>query len=199
MYKYINKSLNQLEKYDNIEERGTILRLKGLYYIKIKKYENAVALLNESINIFSNLNRINNKYKLSISACYNYLGQTNKELGKYQDAYEYYKKSINLCSDNSIEKGLETFYSNIGQVLYEMGSNDEAEYYINKSIQLFEKYKTIWGRDTAECYAALIEINKNNYIAAKSHYEMALILAKKLNNPKSIRLAEDVKKKLNQF
>lgn len=199
MYKYINKSLNQLEKYDNIEERGTILRLNGLYYIKIKKYENAVALLNESINIFSNLNRINNKYKLSISACYNYLGQTNKELGKYQDAYEYYKKSITLCSDNSIEKGLETFYSNIGQVLYEMGSNDEAEYYINKSIQLFEKYKTIWGRDTAECYAALIEINKNNYSTAKSHYEMALILAKKLNNPKSIRLAEDVKKKLNQF
>lgn len=197
MYKYINKSFKLLERYDNIEERGTILRLKGLYYIKTKKYENAIELLNESINIFSNLNRINNKYKLSISACYNYLGQSNKDLEKYQTAYEYFKKSIDFCSDNSIEKGLETFYSNIGQVLYEMGSYDEAEHYINKSIQLFERYKTIWGRDIAECYASLININNNNLSTAKAHYEIAYTLAKRLNNPKSLKLTEDIKKQLN--
>lgn len=196
MYKYLNKSLKILEKNDNIEERGTILRLKGLYYIKIKKYQQAEELLNESINIFSNLNRINNKYKLSISACYTYLGLANKDMGKFEAAYDYFKKSIDLCADNSILKGLETFYSNIGQVLYEMGKYEEAEDYINKSIELFKKYKTIWGRDLAECYAALIEINKKDFERAKNHYETAYELAKKLNNPKSMRLADNIRKML---
>lgn len=196
MYKYVSKSLNILEKNDNIEERGTILRLKGLYYIKIKKYDAAVELLNESINIFTNLNRISDKYSLSISAGYAYLGQIQKDLGDYNLAYESYKKSIDLCKDTTIVKGLETFYSNIGQVLYEMQRYDEAEYYISNSIELFKKYKTIWGRDLAECYAALIEINKKNFKEAAEHYDIACSLAKKLSNPKSLRLCDTVKKLL---
>ena len=198
MYKYINKSLKLLEKNDNIEERGTILRLKGLYYIKTKKYEEATKLLNESLVIFSSLNQINNKYTLSISACYNYLGQLNKYLGTYDVAYDYFKQSINLCTDNSITKGLDTFYCNIGQVLYEMERYEEAEDYINKSIVLFKKHGAIWGRDIAECYAALIEINKKNFKEANIHYEKANELSKKLNNPKSLKLADTIKKGLSQ-
>lgn len=197
MYKYINKSLKLLEKNDNIEERGTILRLKGLYYIKIKKYDEATKLLNESLIIFSNLNNINNKYIISISACYNYLGQMNKYLQKYDLAYDYFRQSIDLCTDNFITKGLDIFYSNIGQVLYEMGKYDEAEEYINKSIVLFKKHGAIWGRDIAECYAALIEINKKNLKEADFHCEKAIELAKKLNNPKSLKLSDTVRKLLN--
>lgn len=197
MYKYINKSLKLLEKNDNIEERGTILRLKGLYYIKTKKYDEATKLLNESLVIFSSLNQINNKYTLSISACYNYLGQMNKYLSNYDVAYDYFKQSINLCTDNSITKGLDIFYSNIGQVLYEMKKYEEAEDYIYKSIDLFKKHGAIWGRDIAESYAALIEINKKNLAEAKKHYEKANELAKKLNNPKSLKLSDTVNKLLN--
>lgn len=197
MFKYINKSLNLLEKNDNIEERGIILRLKGLYYIKIKKYDEATNLLHESINIFSSLNNINNKYNLSISACYNYLGQMNKDLKRYDSALDYFKKSIDLCTENGILKGMEIFYSNAGQILYEKGKYDEAEIYINKSIELFNKFGAIWGRDMAECYSALINIKKNNLIEAKKHFDIAYELSQKLNNPKSMRLVNNVKKKLN--
>jgi DNA-binding SARP family transcriptional activator/energy-coupling factor transporter ATP-binding protein EcfA2 len=198
MYKYINKSLKLLEKNDNIVERGTILRLKGLYYIKTKKYDDATRLLHESLVIFSSLNQISNKYTLSISACYNYLGQMNKGLGKYDVAYNYFKQSIDLCTENSVTKGLDIFYSNLGQVLYEMGQYEESEIYINKSIVIFKKHGSIWGRDIAECYAAMIEYNKNNIKEATLHYEKASELAKKLNNPKSLKLSEKVRKLLNQ-
>lgn len=197
MYKYINKSLKLLEKNDNIEERGTILRLKGLYYIKTKKYDDATKLLNESLVIFSSLNQINNNYNLSISACYNYLGQMNKGLGKYDIAYAYFKQSIDLCTENSITKGLDIFYSNLGQVLYEMEKYEEAEEYIYKSIELFKKHFAIWGRDIAECYAAMIEFNKKNIKEANLHYEKANELAKKLNNPKSLMISEKVRKLLS--
>nr|WP_312580161.1 tetratricopeptide repeat protein [Sedimentibacter sp.] len=197
MYKYINKSLKLLERNDNIVERGTILRLKGLYYIKTKKYDDAANLLNESLIIFSSLNQISNKYTLSISACYNYLGQMNKGLGKYNEAYDYFKQSIDLCEENFITKGLDIFYSNLGQVLYEMENYEEAERYINKSIALFKKHGSIWGRDIAECYAAMIELKKKNIKEANLHYEKASELARKLNNPKSLKLSDKVKKLLS--
>ncbi|MEL7648046.1 MAG: tetratricopeptide repeat protein [Sedimentibacter sp.] len=196
MFKYINKSLKLLSEYDNIEERGTMLRLKGLYYNKIKKYDEAETLFNESINIFNNLNKINSRYTLSISANYNYLGQQRAALGRHEEAIAYYKKAVDLCKDNGISKGLEIFYSNIGQSLYETKKYDEAEYYIRLSIDLFHKYECIWGRDMAECYLALLLINKKNFDEANSHLAHAQECAKKLNNPKSLKLTEDIKKLL---
>ncbi|MDW5299276.1 MAG: BTAD domain-containing putative transcriptional regulator [Sedimentibacter sp.] len=199
MNDYIVKSLQLLDKKDIIEERGIILRLKGLYYIKTENYKQATNVLMESIKIFSSLNNFNSKYSINISACYNYLGQMNKDLENYEIAYDYFIKAINICLDNSMFKGMEIFYSNAGQTLYNMGRYAEAESFINKSIEYFDKYNVIWGRDFAECHKALIEIEKENYANAKIHCEKAYELAKKLNNPKSLSLTEEIKKKLEAF
>lgn len=192
MYEYIEKCLSILEKKDIIEERGIILRLKGLYLIKIKKYQAASCVLNESINIFSSLNKFSNKYAVNISASYNYLGQMNKEMNENDAAFNCFTKAIEICNENSIEKGLEIFYSNAGQALYYLKKFEEAEIYINKSLELFEKFNVIWGRDFAECYAALIETKKENYHKVRLHAQKAYELAKKLNNPKSLLLAENI-------
>jgi len=194
MDEYIVKSLKLLDKKDIIEERGIILRLKGLYYIRTENYKQASSALMESIKIFSSLNNFNSKYSINISACYNYLGQMNKDLGNYEEAYDYFTKAINICLDNSMLKGMEIFYSNAGQTLYTMGKYIEAENLINKSIEYFDKYNVIWGRDFAECFKALIEIKKENYENAKIHSQKAYELAQKLNNPKSLILAENIKK-----
>ncbi len=190
MHEYIEKCLNVLDKKDIIEERGIILRLKGLYLIKTENYTEAARVLNESINIFSSLNKFSGKYGVSISASYNYLGQMNKDLGNFEDAYDYFAKAINICIENSVVKGLEIFYSNAGQALYSMGKFNESEDLINKSIEYFDKFNVIWGRDFAEYYKALLEIKKGNYDDAKVHSQKAYELAKKLNNPKSLSLIE---------
>lgn len=187
---YIKKCMNVLDKRDIIEERGIILRLKGLHLIRTKNYKEAARVLNESINIFSRLNTLNKKYGVNISASYNYLGQMNKDLGNTEEAYNYFMKAINTCIENSVVKGLEIFYSNAGQVLYHMGRLEESENYINKSIEYFDKFNVIWGRDFVECYKALLELNKGNYSEAKIHSKKAYELAKKLNNPKSLTLAK---------
>lgn len=196
MAEYIDNCLELLDKRDIFEERGIILRLKGLYLIKTEKYEEAAKVLNDSINIFSSLNKFSSKYSVNISASYNYLGQMNRDLGKNNEAYDYFMNAINICNENSVKKGLEIFYSNAGQVLYELGKLNEAEIYINKSLEYFDKFKVIWGRDFAECYKALIEINKNNFHLAKIYLHNAYDLAKRLNNPKSLSLAECINKKL---
>ncbi|MGB4437679.1 MAG: BTAD domain-containing putative transcriptional regulator [Sedimentibacter sp.] len=194
MNEYIVKSLKLLDKKDIIEERGIILRLKGLYCIKTENYKQARSVLMESIKIFSSLNSFNSKYSINISACYNYLGQMNKDLGNYEEAYNYFIKAINICLDNSMFKGMEIFYSNAGQTLFTMGKYKEAEIFINKSIEYFDKYNVIWGRDFTECFIALIEIRKENYENAKIHSNKAYEFSKKLNNPKSLILADNIKK-----
>lgn len=196
MAEYINNCLNLLDKRDIIEERGIILRLKGLYLIKTRNYEEATKVLNDSISIFSSLNKFSSKYSVNISASYNYLGQMNRDLGKNKEAYDYFMKAINICTENSVEKGLEIFYSNTGQALYNLEEFKKAEININKSLEYFDKFKVIWGRDFAECYKALLEIHKNNFYLAKIHLDKAYDLAKKLNNPKSLRLAESINEKI---
>ncbi|WP_313341357.1 BTAD domain-containing putative transcriptional regulator [Sedimentibacter sp.] len=190
MNDYINRCLNLLEKRDIIDERGIILRLQGLYFIKTGNFKEADRVLNESINIFSSLNKFSSKYSVNISASYNYLGQMNKDLGNYEDAYDYFMKAINICMENSVVKGLEIFYSNAGQALYSMGRFKESEDLINKSIEYFDKFNVIWGRDFTEYYKALLEIKKGNYAEAQIHSKKAYNLAKKLNNPKSLCLIE---------
>lgn len=197
MYKYINKSLKLLDKNDNVVERGIILRLKGLYFIKKEKYDEAEQSINKSLNIFENLNKVDKKYTVSISACYNYLSQMHKDIGNFDLAIEFSKKSISICEKSLITKSLAIFYSNLGQIYYELKSIGEAELYINKSIELFDEEKTIWQRDITECYAALINIDKNCPDKAKKHYEIACYLSDKLKYPKSMELVKMIKKELN--
>ncbi|WP_312831780.1 BTAD domain-containing putative transcriptional regulator [Sedimentibacter saalensis] len=198
MKEYIGRSMNLLEKRDIIEERGIMLRLKGLYFIKTENYKEAASNLTESINIFSSLYMFNKKYSVNISACYNYLGQMNKDLGNFKEAFDFFMKAINICNENSILKGLEIFYSNAGQALYHMGKYDEAKKHINTSLEYFERFNSIWGRDFAECYAALIEIENENLNIAQLHIKNAEEYANKLNNPKSIDLTEKIKKILEE-
>lgn len=198
MKEYIGRSMNLLEKRDIIEERGIMLRLKGLYFIKTENYKEAASNLTESINIFSSLYMFNKKYSVNISACYNYLGQMNKDLGNFKEAFDFFMKAINICNENSVLKGLEIFYSNAGQALYHMGKYDEAKKHINTSLEYFERFNSIWGRDFAECYAALIEIKNENLNIAQLHIKNAEEYANKLNNPKSIDLTEKIKKILEE-
>jgi len=188
MNDYINKCLYLLEKRDIIDERGIILRLQGLYFIKTGNFKEADRVLNESISIFSSLNKFSGKYSVNISACYNYLGQMNRDMENYENAYGYFMKAIDICIENSVVKGLEIFYSNAGQALYNLGRFKEAEELINKSIEYFDKFNVIWGRDFAEYYKALLEIKKGNYTEAKFHSKKAYNLAKKLDNPRSLYL-----------
>ncbi len=181
MDEYIKKCLLLLDKRDIIEERGIILRLKGLYFINTKNYLEAEHCLTESLNIFDSLNKFSKKYGINISASYNYLGQMNMDLGNYEKAYDYFEKAINVCNDNSILKGLEIFYSNAGQTLFHLGKFEEAENYIDKSIEYYNKFKVMWGKDSAEYYKAQIEIKKGNLTEAQKYLKNSQEISKKLS------------------
>lgn len=194
---YIDKIVDITGMTDYNEEVGTILRLYGLYYIKIKEYNKAKKLLLKSIDTFNHLNNISNKYSLSIAACYNYLGMMNNYLSNYNEAYYFFIEAKNICNKNYITIGLGMFYSNAGQALYEMNRYDEAFDYITNAIEYFTKNDAMWGRDIAECYAALLEIKRNNIEKAKEHLNIAKNLGKKLANPVTLKLITKINHEIN--
>ncbi len=189
---YIDKIIDIVGLEGVNEEIGTVLRLYGLYCIKIKDYEKANELLLKAIDIFSSLNSVDNKYSLSLAACYNYLGQMNKYTENYEDAYKYFLKSIEICNKNYITNGLGIFYSNTGQVLYQLKNYDKAYEYLSEAINYFIKNNSLWGRDIAECYLTLLEIKKGNRQDALKHFEIAKELGKKIANPMTLDLIKKI-------
>ncbi|QSX07035.1 AAA family ATPase [Sedimentibacter sp. zth1] len=194
---YIEKIIDIIGTTEINEDVGTILRLYGLYYIKINDCDNATRFLTKSIDIFSILNSSNNKYSLSIAACYNYLGQLNKYINDYETAYEYFIKAIEICNKNYISNGLGIFYSNAGQTLYYLKKIDEAYYYIDKAIDCFNKTSSLWGKDIAECYLCLIEFKRQNNEKAHIYLEEAIALGRKLKNPITLKLIDKIKELYN--
>lgn len=175
------------------EEVGTVLRLYGLYCIKIKDYVKAEKLLIESIDIFNSLSIQRNKYLLSIAACYNYLGQMYKSIENYNVAYDYFIKAIDTCNDEYTANGIGIFYSNAGQVLYYLNDINNAYKYIIKSIDYFKKTNALWGLDIAKCYQAIIEYELGKNELADEHFRQAKDLGYKLKNPDTISLIEKLK------
>lgn len=193
---YIEKIIEIIGLDDINEEVGTILRLYGLYYIKNKKYDKAKILLFKSIDIFTKLNNTSNNkfnYLLSIAAGYNYLGQLYKYIFDYTEAYKYFVKAIDICSTDSITSGIGIFYSNAGQALYKMNNIDKAKKYIDKSLDYFNATNAIWGRDIAECYACLINLEISNTKEAITHYNNANKICNKIKNPITQQILNDIK------
>ncbi|MGB5824192.1 MAG: tetratricopeptide repeat protein [Proteocatella sp.] len=192
MKKYIDISFDLLEDNPNIEEFATILRLNGLYLFKTQEYTQAIQNLLNSIEIFEELNYKKAVYYLSIAACYNYLGQICKTLGNNEEACSYFNKAIEISNNKYRANGLGIFYSNVGQTLYEMGKFEEAKENIYKSIRCFKRNNSLWGREIAEAYAALLDLQDNNTESAISHYEIAKKISSTISNPATAALVESI-------
>lgn len=194
---YIDKSLEIISDDRKTEEMATLYRFRGIYHIKNCEYLQAEEVLNQAIKMFESLEDKTNKYILSIAACHNYLGQIKNYQKDYKKAFDFYRKSIDLCENNSIIKGLDLFYTNVAQVMYEMSYYDECENYLNTAFAYYDKLYTIWGREIAEGYAALLALKRKDFDTAYKHLVKSEELAKKINNPFSIKLVNRIKKEMN--
>lgn len=197
MKKYIEKLEFIINQKQDIKEEGNLYRFKGLYDIKTKDFDSAKSNLIKSINIFENLNEINNDYVLNICSCYNYLGNIYAIEKKYKEALNFYEEAIDLCEENNIIKGLVVFYTEAGQVSYELNDLEVSKKYLLKALDYYEKYESIWGRAIAEGYYALILYKQGNKKLSKQHLSNAKIYAKKTNDSHSINLIKEIDSRIN--
>ncbi|SNS89589.1 DNA-binding transcriptional activator of the SARP family [Anaerovirgula multivorans] len=183
MQHYVEEGLQLSGKHSYPKEEGILLRLKGLNKMMEGQYQQAEEFLKQSINIFKEISRFDDKYLLNIAAAYNYIGEIRRYNMMFSSALSYYDKAMMICDEQKIIKGLTMFNTNAGQAAFDMGDYDRAKDYFQKAIVYYRQLEVLWGRSIAEGYMALLLVREGQYKEALQYLKGAEVYARKLKSP----------------
>lgn len=193
--KYVNLGLDCIRKEEG-DEYATFLRLKGWYHLQKQEYRMAEEFLRKSLTIFYELESGTGKYKASIAASYNYLGDIYRMQERYEEALEYYQRAKKIGQGPVETNGIGQIYSCIGQVMYCQGRYEEAGTYLEKARDCLEKNGYRWGLERAETFLSMTCLKTGRREEAVQHYKKGKELSEKIGNPTTERLLREVEKKL---
>ncbi|EOC99986.1 AAA family ATPase [Caldisalinibacter kiritimatiensis] len=196
MDKHVKLGLKVANDYGYEDEKGILLRLKGLNKMMTGEYDEALSLFKDSIDVLSKLDLLYNKYSLNIAASYNYIGEIKRLNIEFSNALEYYDKAIKICEDNEVLKGTGIFNINAGQGAFEMGDYYRAKMYFKKALKVYEKFGLSWGRCIGEGYMALLLCKEGFYSDALKSLKRADKYARKLKSPYELGIVYRIKAEL---
>lgn len=183
MQSYVEEGLQLAKEHSYLKDEGILLRLKGLNKMMEGQYQQAEEYLKQSINIFKEITRFDDKYVLNIAAAYNYIGEIRRYNMMFSSALSFYDKAMMICDEKKIVKGLTMFNTNAGQAAFDMGDYDRAKEYFQKAIVYYHQLEVLWGRSIAEGYMALLLVREGKYKEALQYLKDAEDYAKKLKSP----------------
>lgn len=170
-----------------------LLRLKGLHQMMAGNFQQAEDYFKESIEIFSRLNREQDRYSLSIAAAYNYIGDIRRYRQQFGKAIAYYSRAIKIARQKNGFSSLAVFFTNAGQAAFERGDFKQSSEYFNQAIGMYNKLDTLWGRSLAEGYRSLLLVRKKQYAKALEGLKDAAYYAERLKSPYEIGIIFSIK------
>ena len=173
-------------------DQYTVIRLRGVYYMKKGKYQSAENIFKNVIRKTEEKHKDDPAYQVGLGACYNYIGEGYQAENEPERALIYFLHAISCCNDSKAINSKGVFYTNAGFTLYHLGEEDQAQIYIDKAIRCFENSNALWGRAKAHSYAALLAISRKDTENAKKHFEEAKKSAFKGGNPDSLALIDEI-------
>lgn len=162
---------------------GTIMRLKGLYYLLIKDFDKSLEHLNKSIELVEKEEQSLYLKDINVAVVYNYMGELYRSEQEFEKAKNYFEKAIQISEKHGIINSLATFYTNYSKTLYELGVYKEARVNAMKAIDIFEFTGISWRRSVIENIMVLIELKAGNIQKAFLHYNSGVQYAMKMGNP----------------
>jgi len=132
---------------------------------------------NSAYNIAENID-----YKKGIAEAYNNLGIYFRENGLYDEASEYYFKSLEIMEDIDDESGMARCYNLIGIIYYYIGDYDQSLKYYVKALDINIKQKdTKWIGGNYNNIGMIYE-KKDDYEKALEYYKKSLQINIQLDN-----------------
>jgi len=190
------ESLLEVYRYSEIDV-CTVLRLRGVYYMKDHQYDKAEDVFKKVIRILEPYYQMDSSYCVGLAACYNYLGEECQAKGDLENALKYYLQAIDCCPPESRISGMGVFYANAGYILYQLDELDQAQEHIDKANRCFAEGGAMWGRSRARSYAALLALKRGDLPGARAHLEAARESAQRGGNPSALSLVAEVEQLLN--
>lgn len=172
MEQYVKMALNLMLQSNNHKEIGIMLRMKGLYYMMIGKYQQAEALLMQSVDMFSISDEAAKSYAINIAAAYDYIGEIRLAEKNYPDALQLFHEAISLCTSQALSS-LSYFSLNAGKAAYFSGDSSAARDYFEQSGKLYQRFDFIWRRPTLDAYLGLLLWEEGDVRSSLEHLEAA--------------------------
>lgn len=199
MDKYLELAIPLSKSTNDKKELGILLRLKGLSKIMSGEYQEAEALLVNSIETFDVISKDDDRYILNIAAAYNYMGEIRRYKMQFLEALSYYDRAISITEQKKVLTGLTVFNTNAGQTAFEMGNCIGAKKYFSRALGIFDSMDTMWGRSTAEGYMALLDIKEGKYNEALSRLKKADYYSSKIKSPKELGVLYRIKAEIKSM
>lgn len=193
MREYIDMGIELAERYNQMNEMGILLRLKGLQRLMTENYDEAEETLRHSIGVFEALNMQEDRYSLNIAAAYNYVGEIRRYNMKFADALRYYDRALYICNEKKIFRGIAVFNTNAGRAAFDMGDYQRAKGYFANAIKDYSQMDTLMGRSSAEGYMAILLIREGKFEEALECLRKSEIYSEKLKSPYELGLVCRVK------
>jgi len=174
-----NEFINISEISEFITNDSILLKihvLKGDYYYYKENYLNVIKELKKAYKLTKN-------YDLFYHNITNTLGVAYYQLGKYDNALDYYYKALKYSTDNDVIMARFDVYQNIGLLFLKLEDFDKSNYYYTKAYELKDSIAD-------DDFIAGLLINMANmqthynhqYDKALESYKLALIHYNKTNN-----------------
>ncbi|NMW84397.1 AAA family ATPase [Peptoniphilus sp. AGMB00490] len=185
MLEHVIKGIKVSKDNNNNADLGVFYRLYGVYYMTDGNFLSAEKLFNKSIDIFEYEGILDGLNSISVAANYNYIGEIRAAQEKYEEAKDYYYKSIELCVENQ-PTCLALFYINLGKTLFLQGELREMRECFYKAKDIVERFDSYWKKPVLEAYLALINFLDEEYKNSAAFLKTALNEVNTIKNPRDI-------------
>lgn len=158
----------------------------GRIYSDMKLPQKAMDNYNKSLEIYLKLSSVDGN-KSGIALCYEQIGLLHLNSGKYTEAYEYIKKTLDIYKEKQSDFGISNSHKHMGMIEYYLGNYDLAEKYLNLALTEKNNIGDQLSLPTIYEFQGLCAIGRGNVNEGLSKMNKGLEIAIK-NNQKKIQL-----------
>lgn len=165
-------------------ELAIYLRLSGLYELMIGRYEEARETLFRSVRMFQSLDSgTDGKFAINIAGIYNYIAETYRLEGNFQQAFSYYDQAITYNRSRSYYPGAAVFYTNYAVAAFQYGNRKVARQLFEYALTIYRASHEYSELPIALSYLALYDTQDGNYVQAADRISEALRLSARIGSP----------------
>ena len=184
MEKHLQAGMALLAGREQSEEYGIYLRMEGLLQTMRGQYALSRSTLQRSIDTFQHLSPGGgNRYAINIAGAYNYIAETWRLQGDYDQAFLAYDQAIIYNRSRGYYPGAAVFYTNYGVASFQKGETAIARQLFGYALETYQAAHEYSGRPIALSYLAFFEAREGRYAQAAAYIREAHQVSDQIGSP----------------
>ena len=152
---HIAEGLRLFDENTGLKEKVVFERMRGVMLMMRKNYELCRKELKQAFAMLENAFGRGVEYAVHASYVLNYMGESYREEGRYEEAVEYYEEAIQVARRFGAVPGLPIFTTNYACSVFAAGKYEEAERLFEEAGMTAPYTRKPAGRAVALAYRAL--------------------------------------------